>query len=125
MTCLSGARFANLYVSTLDTSALPIRLDSFIPYRAHVASAQGGTLESFRVYMPGYHASIDGVDSPVSETKEHLVAVRVPSGSHDVEIRFVGTAKLWVAAAVSAAGWTGLLLCFALGSLRRRHQGTA
>ncbi len=121
----SGALFANLYVSKLDDSALPIRLKSFIPYDAQVTSDRGGTLETFRVYVPGYHATVDGDDAPVSKSKEHLVAVRVPPGSHDVQVRFVGTVKLWLAATVSAVGWICLLTYCAFGFILQRQQGVA
>jgi pyrimidine deaminase RibD-like protein len=105
----SGGFFANLYVSTLDSSALPVSLKSFFPYRAQVTSADGGTLETFRVYIPGYRATVDGHDTPVTDSKGYLASVVVPPGSHDVELRFVGTARLWLAAAVSAIGWACLI----------------
>jgi hypothetical protein len=121
----TGALFANVYVSKLDPSALPIRLESFIPYRARVISAGQETLETFRAFMPGYRATVDGNKTPVFETKEHLVAVRVPDGSHEVEVRFVGTAKLWLAAAISIVGWLGLLIDCAFPSVLQRRLGIA
>jgi hypothetical protein len=120
-----GALFANVYVSKLDPSALPIRLESFIPYRASVTSAGPGTLETFRAYMPGYRATVDGKRTPVFETKERLVALRVPGGSHEVELRFAGTAKLWLAASVSFVGWLGLLVACAFPSVFQRRLGIA
>jgi hypothetical protein len=117
----SGALFANLYVSKLDASALPIQLTSYLPYKARINTATGGTLETFRVYMPGYRATVDGTDAPVFESREHLAAVLVPAGSHEIILRFVGTTKLWLSAAVSAIGWCCLVICGAFGfRLQRR-----
>jgi hypothetical protein len=119
----SGSLFANLYVSSLDSSALPVSLKSFIPYRARVTSAAPETLETFRVYMPGYRATIDGNETPVEESKEHLVSMRVPPGTHDVELRFVGSARLRIAAVISGIGWFGLLAVCAFESYQKRRSG--
>ncbi len=117
----SGGWFANLYVSKLDSSALPITLQSLLPYRARVNAATAGLLETFRVFLPGYRATVDGKATPVVESREHLVAVPVESGIHEVELRFVGTAKLWLAAIVSGLGWACLLASCAFGATVRRR----
>jgi hypothetical protein len=121
----SGGFFANLYVSNLDVSALPIRLTSLIPYRAQVKSAAGGTLETFRAYMPGYRATVDGGDTPVSESREHLVSLPVPPGTHEVVLRFAGSARLRIAAVASGMGWLCLLGYWAVDFFRRRRPGVA
>ena len=96
-------------LSHLSADKLAITLTSFIPYRAHVTSASGGVLETFRVFLPGYRAQVDGVAVPVTASKNHLVAFAVPPGDHEVELRFVGSAQLWLAAFVSGIGWICLL----------------
>jgi hypothetical protein len=118
-----GGFFADLYISELEAEALPIRLTSLIPYRAEVTSPAGGVLETFRAFMPGYRATIDGQEAPVFESRQHLVSMRLTPGAHTVELRFVGTARLWIAAAVSGAGWLCLLVFTSLGLLRRLGQG--
>jgi hypothetical protein len=119
----SGGLFAILYVSHLNASALPISLESFIPYRARVTSAQGGTLETFRAYMPGYRATVDGNDVPVAESREHLDSVQVPPGTHEVELRFVGSGRLRLAAAASGIGWICLIAYCAIGASLQRRLG--
>jgi hypothetical protein len=119
-----GGFFANLYISHLDASALPIRLTSLIPYRVEVTSPKGGVLETLRVFIPGYRATVDGHEVPIFESRQYLVSMRIPPGAHTVELSFVGTPLLWLAAAVSGAGWLCLLAFGALASLRNR-QGNA
>jgi uncharacterized membrane protein YfhO len=96
-----------------------------MPYRARVKASEGETLETFRAYMPGYRATVDGNDARVTQSKEHLVAVAVPAGIHDVEVRFAGTARLWAAAIVSGMGWICLLAYWAFGASRRLCSGFA
>ena len=103
-----GGLFANLSISEFDPKALPIRLDSFIPYRTSVSTDTGGWLETFVLYLPGYRARLDGNPVAVAGSSEGLAEVRVPPGNHTVELRFVGTRRLWLAASLSAAGWMAL-----------------
>jgi len=119
-----GGLFANLYLSKLDTSALQIRLTSLMPYRATVTSPAGGVLETLRVFIPGYRARVDGHEVPVFASKQHLVSMRLAPGAHEVELSFVGTARLWLAAAVSGAGWLCLMAAAALAALRN-SRGSA
>lgn len=117
--------FADLYVSKFDAKELPISLRSLIPYTARISSGEGGTLETFRSFVPGYKATVDGDEAPVSESKQHLVSIPVPPGTHDVELRFVGSARLRIAALISGTGWLCLLASCALGFGRIRHQAAA
>jgi hypothetical protein len=105
----SGAQFATLHVSRLNPSALPVFLKSLTPYRARVTSTAAATLETFRMFLPGYRATVDGNAAPVVESKQHLVSVPVPPGTHEVVVRFVGTTRIWVAAVVSGIGWASLI----------------
>jgi hypothetical protein len=120
----SGGFFAKLHVSKLDSSSLPVSLESLLPYRARVNAPAGGMLETFRVFIPGYHATVDGKEAPVVQSREHLVAVPVDSGIHEVELRFVGTAKLWMAAVLSGLGWVCILASCAFGALARRRPAS-
>jgi hypothetical protein len=100
--------FANLSISEYDPKALPVALNSLIPYRASVSTGSGGWLETFILYLPGYRAWIDGNPVPIGKSSESLAEIFVPPGTHSVELRFVGTVRLWLAAFVSAAGWLAL-----------------
>jgi len=120
----AGGGAGNLVVSRFDGARLPIHVTSLIPYRAEIASKDGGTLETFRVSIPGYRATVDGRDVPVGVSAEQLVTVPVPAGAHSVELRFAGTALLWGSAALSGLGWAALLVILVAGSpLRKRLFG--
>ena len=110
-----GGFFADVSISQLDPSRLPIRLLSLDPYHVVVTSSVPATLETFRILLPGYRAYVDGSAAPISRTKDALLAVHVPSGIHDVVVRFVGTTRLWVSAVISAAAWITLLVLWLLG----------
>jgi hypothetical protein len=69
-----------------------------------------GWLETFRSWIPGYAAKVNGRDTPVKESPNHLVMFAVPAGASDTELRFAGTTRLWTAFAVSALGWLGVLV---------------
>jgi len=72
--------------------------------------------------MPGYRAKVDGVEVPVAESRERLVSFRIPPGTHEVELSFVGSRRLWLSALVSGLGWIGLLGSCLLQAVRRRRR---
>jgi hypothetical protein len=118
-----GGLFANLYVSELDPSSLSVNLQSLDPYKARVRSAGGETLETIRAYMPGYRATVDGNSVPLFQSKQHLVALAVPPGIHEVEVRFVGSLRLWCAAVISGIGWLCFIACSVACGLRGLRSG--
>jgi hypothetical protein len=119
---INGGLFANVIISEFARDSLPIRLESLIPYRATVSTATGGWLETFIVYLPGYHAWVDGHPVSVVKSAESLAEFQVPPGEHSVELRFVGTRRLWFAAVVSIAGWIVLCVLW-IGRLRAGSLG--
>lgn len=119
---IDGGLFANLSISEFEPKAIPIRLESLIPYRASVSTATGGWLETFVLYLPGYRAWVDGKPAAVVKSGESLAEVLVPPGDHTVEVRFVGTSRLWVAALASLAGWLTLAVLSTLKWRRGRAR---
>lgn len=100
---LPAGDFADAEVIRYDESRHPISVESLMPYRARVRSPQAGTLELPRVFVPGYRAWVDGQEAEVRASSEHLVAVPIPAGEHQVRVAYVGTTLSWAALAVSAA----------------------
>jgi hypothetical protein len=99
-----------------DRDALPVRVDSWIPYRARVRSPEAAWLETPRVFQTGYEARVDGRPAEVRESPDALVAVAVPKGESSVELAYAAPAGLrllfWlslagiiVSAAAGASGW--------------------
>lgn len=101
--------FARVAIARFDGSVLPVRVTSLLPYRATVTLDRAGWLETFRCWLPGYQATIDGEPAPVRESPEHLVMLPVAAGRTEVELRYVGTPRLRTAFAISCAAALGLI----------------
>jgi hypothetical protein len=116
-----GRHYAWITASTYRPELAPIRIDSFVPYRARVKAVVPGFLETPRVYLPGYKAWVDGKPAAAQESQQRLVMIPIGSGEHSVELRFVGTLRLWAALGVSAVAW--LLLLQPMKLYRRLRYG--
>lgn len=105
-----GRPYATVVVSDFDPLKMPLRVESWIPFRAFVETGVPGFVESPRVYLPGYRARVDGKPVPVIESPQRLVMVPVEAGKHRVEITYVGTARVWSAAILSGLCWLAWVL---------------
>lgn len=117
---IAGGRFATITLSRPEAVSPPVRIESWLPYRARVRLDEHGYLESSRSFFPGYKAWVDGARAPIASSPQNLLMVPVPPGEHIVEIRFVGTTPLLVCAVVSGVAWVGLVAGLAL---RLTHGG--
>jgi len=97
--------FAKYRLQKIDDQALPVRVTSLMPYRATVRSPAPALLESPRMFVPGYVATVNGAPVAVRRSAEGLVAFPVPAGESRVELRFAGPTALHLAFWLSAAGW--------------------
>jgi uncharacterized membrane protein YfhO len=70
-----------------------------------VRSPEAALLESPRMFVPGYAATVNGAAVAVRKSPEGLVAFPVPAGESGVELRFAGPPLLHLAFWLSAAGW--------------------
>ena len=95
---------------------LPVRVTSWIPYKAEVYAPRPALLETPRVWQRGWHAQVDGREAPVVISHEHLVAVPVPTGHSHVVVVFRATWWLDAWYWLTFLGWSALL-CAALGRL--------
>lgn len=102
--------FARVRRSRFDPERAPIRMRSWMPYRAEVEAGEGvAWVETPRAFIPGYKATVDGVEAPVVRSVQHLVKVPVEPGQRLVEVRYAGTTRLWGGLVVSGLTWIGLL----------------
>lgn len=99
--------FATVFISPYKPEDSPIELKSLIPYVARVTVEKSGYLETPRVFLPGYRAKIDDQSVAVLRSDQNLVMIPVSPGAHQIEIKYVGSAKLWLAASGSGLGWLG------------------
>ena len=97
--------FARYRFAAYDPGSLPIRVDSLIPLRALVRSPRPALLETPRMFVPGYVATVNGAPVAVKKSREGLVAFPVPTGESRVEVRFAGHVTLHAAFWLSLVGW--------------------
>jgi hypothetical protein len=102
-------RFGRLTISPFDSRALPLQVTGLAPYHAQVDLKEAGWLETFRCWLPGYAATVNGRAVEVSCSPSHLVMVPVPAGVSTVEVGYVGTPGLWRALGISGTAWVALL----------------
>jgi hypothetical protein len=90
-----------------DPSTLPVRLDSLIPYRAHVRSPAAGWLEIPRMHQLGYMATVNGRHAALRRSPDGLAWIEVPAGDSRVELDFIAPTGLqalfWLSLASIAA----------------------
>ncbi|HVW21317.1 MAG TPA: hypothetical protein VHC86_08885 [Opitutaceae bacterium] len=102
--------FARFRLYTYGMNDLPVRVTSWIPYKAEVYAPHPALLETPRVWQRGWHAQVDGREAPAAASPEHLVAVPVPAGHSHVVLVFRPSWWLegwyWLA----LLGWVGVAL---------------
>ena len=101
---------ADLGIVSYASADLPLRLLSLQPYRVEANAPHGGWLETPRIFIPGYQASLDGQAAAPERSPDGLVMLRVPPGKSTIELRYDGTTYLRVAFWMSFAGWLLLAL---------------
>jgi hypothetical protein len=106
------ANFARLYLQTYAIDRLPIKVSSWMPYRAATTvAAAGAWLETPRMYIPGYAATVNGQTAQVSSSPSGLVSVRLQAGDNDVVLSYPGP---WI---LRASYWVALLTWAAVGGI--------
>lgn len=114
------ADFGRLYLRPYRVEDLPIRIVSWIPYRARThLSAAGGWLETPRVYVPGYAATVNGRPARLLRSPDGLVAVALEPGENDVMLSYPGPWVLRVSYYVSLFTWLAAFATAAAGFVAR------
>ena len=83
-----SGHFADCELIEYQKETLPIQIDSFIPFRASVQNPAAGWLETFRYYMPGYAASVDGRPAEIKPSQDGMVLIKMPAGAHRTELNY-------------------------------------
>jgi hypothetical protein len=71
-----------------DPAQLPIRVYSWMPYRAHVVAPEGAWLETPRSYQQGYVGRVNGQAAETRKSAEGLVSIHVPAGASEVRLKY-------------------------------------
>ena len=105
---LSGRPFADYTLERIEPAALPVELQSLLPLRSRVTAAAPGYLETPRIFMPGYAATVNGRAVRVQPSPERLVMLPVPAGTSQVELRYPGPPIVRWAFWLGCLGWVGV-----------------
>lgn len=91
-TAVADRRFSDVLGSSAPRAASDtIRLTTYAPNRLtyHAESARGGVAVFSEVFFPwGWTATVDGQTVEIGRVNYLLRAIRLPVGSHTVEMRF-------------------------------------
>lgn len=80
---------ATLTLLRYDPATLPVRVTSWMPYRAEVSAAKDAWLETPRMFQQGYAAKVNGAHAALKKGPDGLVRVAVPAGESKVELKFI------------------------------------
>ena len=111
--------FARFWLFTYDSSNLPVRVSSWIPYRAETESAVPAFLETPRIWQRGWRAEVNGHRVATRESPQHLVMVPLEPGGSEVTLTYHPPLWLGAWAWLCLAGWVGLLGWVGRGVIRR------
>ena len=115
--------FGSYSLRQFDPAHAPVTLNSLMPFRATVRTDDSAWLETPRMYLPGYTATVDGHPVPVLPSPAGLAAIPLRPGSHAVELLFPGPLFLRVSYWLALASWAAVLT--ALAAQIRPRQNTA
>lgn len=115
---------------SFDPEALPVRVDSWIPYSARVTSPAPAWLETPRMFQPGYLASVDRQPAPIRKSEDGFVCIAVPAGDSRVTLTYVPPAGLkalfWISAlAILGSVALGAAACLGRTAAGRTSGGSA
>jgi hypothetical protein len=100
--------FANVIVSRYQPELASIRVDELMPlYRVVATLPAAGWIETSRVWLPGYRATLDGKLVELRRSHRGLVMAAAGTGLHRLEMRYTGTMTLWITLIVSTLTWIG------------------
>lgn len=99
--------FARYRFAEDDPSNRHVRVDSLLPISAEVHSRGPALLETPRLFVAGYSATVNGARVPVLKSSAGLASLPVPAGTSKVALRFVGSMALNAAFWLSFLAWIG------------------
>ena len=113
------ARFGSYRLFGIDPVRQPVSVETLMPFGAHVRTGVPAILESPRMFMPGYEATLDGRRAEVLRSDAGLAAIAVPPGYHAAELWFKAPFPLRISYWAAIACWAGVIALAARASLRR------
>ena len=121
--------FADFTFKEVDTHSLPVVLESLVPLKMRVLAPEACYLETPRLFLEGYRATVNGQGARVQGSPDGLAMFAVPAGESTVVLAYAGPASLRAAfgitlvASLVAAAVLLLVLVPELEPLLRRIKG--
>lgn len=112
--------FGHYTLREYNPAKLPIIIEKWAPYHAHIKSPSAAYLETPRQFLDGYQARVNGTPVKVKRSPSALVMIPVPKGESRVELAYPGPIRLRIAYFVSFAAWTYLLYGWLRSKTHRR-----
>lgn len=104
--------FARYWLYTYDRGRLPIRVESWIPYRVSFDSPQEAFLETPKMWLKDWNARVNGKPVRTERSPDGLVMLPVPAGPNHVTLSYHPPLALSLSFWAAALGW----LCVAAGA---------
>jgi|GEM_PF-902860 hypothetical protein len=109
--------FADYTLQDVDMKTLPVRLGGLLPLRFTVDAPQAGcTVETFRRYLPGYVATVNGKPATPLMSPYRQVMIPLPAGRSVVELSYPGPLEARRAFWICVSSWLLFFLWRACGS---------
>jgi len=119
-TPLEYVPFANYELRPYKNADLPITVESIIPYKATVRCKESVFLETPRLFLPGYAATVDGEPIATEISPDGYVVVPLKSGIHKVTLEYHPPLMLRLSYWTGIVGWLGLFLAWPL--VKRKQE---
>jgi hypothetical protein len=97
--------FATFALYTYSRADLPVNVRSWMPYRAGVAAKEPCYLETPRMWLKGWRATVNGRPAETLRSPENLVMIPLQAGSSDVGLDYSPPPALAASFWLSAASW--------------------
>jgi hypothetical protein len=106
---VSWTEFADFTLEEIDRPALPLQIVRLVPYlECRFDAPEDSWLETPRMYIEGYAATVDGKPAQVAGSLESMVMVAVPAGKHTLQLRYIGSSLLRRTFFLALGGWVAV-----------------
>jgi hypothetical protein len=105
--------FARFEVRPYQREQLPVQVESLIPYRARVHAAERAFLETPRLEIRGYEATVDDHPVSIEQSPDGDVMLPLEAGNHRVEVRYEAPFPVRASYWLGVAGWVALGIALA------------
>lgn len=112
--------FARFELWRYQPDQLPVNVQSWVPYRMRVHSPEAAYVETPRMWLRGYRATINGQVVEAERSPDNLVMFRIPAGESNLVVRYSPPPLLRTVYWICLAGWCLL----GLTGLRRLTRPT-